>query len=141
MMWAYGHNVRVENVNCGKQTCDYGVCVSFDPTSCTNSRETNRIKCQLDYVGTIQEKSELDYKSFRCVVFKCNWFDIFDKTRCFRHDLVSKVYSINIHREMSTSQSKPYVLLEHCQQILFHLDVFSKMGGLLLLETQGKKRF
>jgi hypothetical protein len=97
--------------------------VAFDQTSHASSRDTNPIEGQLDYVGTIQEIIELDYRSFKCVIFKCKWFDIFDRRRSVRHDLDSELYSIDIHREMSTSQAKPFVLLEHYEQVFFHLDV------------------
>ena len=30
VMWAYGHHFRVESVDCGKQTCDFGVSIAFD---------------------------------------------------------------------------------------------------------------
>jgi hypothetical protein len=76
-MWAYGHHFRVESAYHVKQTCDCGAFVAFNQTSHANSRDTNPIEAQLDYVFIIHEIIKLDYRSFRGVIFKCKWLDIF----------------------------------------------------------------
>jgi len=56
---------------------DYGVFFVFNQTNHASSMDTNPIEEQLDYVGTIHEIIELDDRSFKCVIFKYKWFDIF----------------------------------------------------------------
>ena len=64
-MWAYGHHFRVDSVDCGKQTCDCGMSIAYDETSHASSRDMNLIARELDYVGTIQETIQLDYRFFK----------------------------------------------------------------------------
>jgi hypothetical protein len=55
---------------------DCGVFFTSNQTSCENSRDTNPIEKQFDYVRTIHEIIPLDYRYSKCVIFKCKWFDL-----------------------------------------------------------------
>jgi hypothetical protein len=119
---------RVERVHNGKQARDYGVSISFDQTSCAISWAANLIQEQLGYVNTIQDVIELDYRSFQCVFFKYKWFNIFDRMTSIRYGLNSDLYSIDMHREISSSHTKSFVPPKHYEYIFFYSNVF---GGFL----------
>lgn len=57
------------------------------------------------------------------MIFECKWFDLFDRRRFVRYGLDSEIYSIGIHREVLTTQVKPFVLPQHFEYALLHLDV------------------
>jgi hypothetical protein len=76
------------------------------------------------------------------VILKCKWFEIFYRRTYVRHDLVSGLYSIDIRREISSSQAKPYVLPEHCEHVFFHPDVFKENWWFVfLVHLRGEKGF
>ena len=64
-----------------------------------NNRESRRskdktmIEANLQYVGKIQQIIQLDYHSFKCCIFKCRWYEIFERTQ--RHDTHSGLFSID----------------------------------------------
>ena len=78
-MWAYGHNFRTENADVENITQDYGVEVKFDQSSRSSHRDQNLIRGMLVYIGKIQEIIEVDFSSFQCVIFRCKWWDTFDR--------------------------------------------------------------
>jgi hypothetical protein len=74
------------------------------------------IEVNLQYVGKIQEITELDYHSFKCCIFKCRWYESFDRTR--RHDNHSALFSIDSSRFLPEDK-EPYVLPIHCERVFF----------------------
>ena len=54
--------------------------VDFKQSSQASSKDKNIIEGNLQYVGKIQEIIELDYRSFKCCIFKCRWYEAFDRT-------------------------------------------------------------
>jgi hypothetical protein len=70
-MWAYGHHFRIEDVDNGRMTQDYGVEVEFGQYSHASHCDQNLIRGTLGYVGKIQETIQVDFSSFQCVTFRC----------------------------------------------------------------------
>jgi hypothetical protein len=81
------------------------------------------------------------YRSFRYMIFKSKCFDIFDTRIYAINDLDSELYSIDIHREILEFQTKPFVLLEHCERVFFNLDVFDENWWFVIPYTQRGKCF
>ena len=69
-MWAYGQHFRIEKKDNNIKTFDYGVMVDFDQESHASTKDTNLIEGKIEYVGKIQEILQLNFRSFKCVVFK-----------------------------------------------------------------------
>ena len=118
-MWAYGRHYNVERIDLKICSFDCGVMVDFKQSSRASSKDKNIIEGNLQYVGKIQEIIELDYRSFKCCIFKCRWYEAFDRTR--RHDTHSGLFSIDSLRYLPEDK-EPYVLPIHCEKtVLFSL--------------------
>ena len=78
-MWAYGHHFHTENVDARNITQDCGVEVKFDQSSRSSHRDQNLVQGTLGYVRKIHEIIEVDFSSFQCVIFRCKWWDTFDR--------------------------------------------------------------
>jgi len=115
-MWAYGRHYRVEIVDVKIRTFDCGVMVDFKQSSRASSKDKNIVEGNLQYVGKIQEIIELDYRSFKCCIFKCKWYEAFERTR--RHDTHSGLFSIDSSKYLLEDKD-PYVLPIHCEQVFF----------------------
>jgi len=116
-MWAYGHHYRVERVDEKRRSFDCGVMVDFKQPSRASSKDKNVIEGNLQYIGKIQEIIELDYRSFKCSIFKRKWYESFDRTQ--RHDIHSGLFSIDSSKYLPLDK-EPYVLPIHCEQVFFH---------------------
>ena len=93
-MWAYGHHFRIEYVDDGHMTQDSRVEVEFDQSSRASHRDQNTIHGKLGYIGKIQEIIQVDLYSFKCVIFRCNWWDTFDRNNV-KEDRDSGMICIN----------------------------------------------
>ena len=93
-MWAYGHHFRIENANAGNITQDCGVEVEFDQSSRSSHRDQNLVRGTLGYVRKIQEIIEAVFSSFQCVIFRCKWWDTFDRASV-KGDRDSRLICIN----------------------------------------------
>jgi hypothetical protein len=113
-MWAYGRHYRVESVDVKRRSFDCGIMVDFKQSSRASSKDKNIIEGNLQYVGKIQEIIELDYRSFKCCIFKCRWYEAFERTQ--RHDTHSGLFSIDSSRFLPEDK-EPYVLPIHCEQV------------------------
>ena len=113
-MWAYGRHYRLESIDIKRQSFDCGIMVDFKKSSRTSSKNKSIIKGNLQYVGKIQEIIELDYRSFKCCIFKCRCYEAFDRTR--RHDTHSGLFSIDSSRFVP-GDKEPYVLPIHYEQV------------------------
>ena len=118
-MWAYGRHYRVESVDVKRRSFDCGIMVDFKQSSRASSKDKNIIEGNLQYVGKIQEIIELDYRSFKCCIFKCRWYEAFERTR--RHDSHSGLFSIDSSR-LLPEDKEPYVLPIHCEQVFLKLN-------------------
>ena len=115
-MWEYGHHYHVERVCVKKRSFDCGVMVDFKQSSRSSSKDKNIVEGNLQYVGKIKEIIELDYRSFKCCIFKCKWYEAFERTR--RHDAHCGLFSIDSSKYL-LEDKEPYVLPIHCEQVFF----------------------
>jgi hypothetical protein len=88
--------------------------VDFNQSSRARSKEKNIIEGNLQYVGKIQEIIELDYRSFKCCIFKSRWYESFE--RKLRHDTHSGLFSIDSSRFLQEDK-EPYVLPIHYEHV------------------------
>jgi len=112
-MWAYGQHFRIEKKDKNRMIFDYGVMVDFDQASHASTKDTNLIEGKIQYVGQIQEILQLNFRSFKCVVFKCKWFEGHVNRRIILHDIPSGYYAINSTQYLPQDKD-PYVLPQHC---------------------------
>ena len=103
-------------------TQDCGVEVDFDQSSCSSHCDENLIEGKLGYVGKIQEIMQVGFSSFQCVIFKCKWWDTFDRNNV-KVDPNSGLICIN-SKKMLVETKDPYALQKDCNQMFFHPDVF-----------------
>ena len=75
----------------------------------------------LGYIKKIQEIIEVDFSSFQCVIFKCKWWDTFDRNNV-KEDRDSRLICIN-SRKMWDEAKEPYFFPKHCNQVFFYPDV------------------
>ena len=110
-MWAYGHHFRIENSDVGNITQGCGVEVEFDQSSRSSHCDQQLVRGMLGYVGKIQEIIEVDFSSFQCVIFRCKWWDTFDRNN-LKEDHNSRLICIN-SRKMWDEAKEPYVFPKH----------------------------
>ena len=79
-IWAYGQHYRVESIDVKRRSFDCGIMVDFKQSNRASSKDKNIIEGNLQYVRKIQEIIELDYRFFKCCIFKCRWYEAFDRT-------------------------------------------------------------
>ena len=104
--WAYGRHYHVESVYVKRRSQE-------------SSKYNNIIEGNLQYVGKIQENIELDYRSFKCCIFKCRWYEAFKRTRI--HDTHGGLFSIDSSR-LLPEDKEPYFLPIHCEQVFLKLN-------------------
>ena len=105
-------------------TQDCGVEVDFDQSSRSSHRDQNLIRGTLGYIGKMQEIIEVDFSYFQCVIFKCKWWDTFDRNNV-KEDRNSRWIYIN-SRNMWDEAKEPYVFPKDCNQVFFYLDVLDR---------------
>jgi hypothetical protein len=88
--------------------------VDFKKSSRASSKDKNIVEGNLQYVGKIQEIIELDYLSFKCFIFKCRWYEAFERTR--RHGTHSGLFSIDSSRFL-LKDKEPYALPIQCEKV------------------------
>ena len=116
-MWAYGHHFRTENDDAGNITKECGVEVEFDQSSQSSHRDQKLLRGMLGYVRNIQEIIEVDFFSFQCVIFRCKWWDNFDRNNV-KEDHNSSLICINSRKMWD--EAEPYVFPKHCNQVFFY---------------------
>ena len=123
-MWAYGHHFRAENVDAGNITEDCGVEVEFDQSSRSSHRDQNLVRGMLGYIRKIQKIIEVYFSSFQRVIFRCKWWDTFDRNNV-KEDHDSRLICIN-SRKMWDEAKEPYVFPKHCNHVFFYPDVLDR---------------
>lgn len=78
-MWEYGHHFHTKDVDNGHITKDCGEEVEIDQSSHASHCDQNMIQGKLGYVRKIQEIIQVDFSFFQCVIFRCKWWDTFDR--------------------------------------------------------------
>ena len=114
-MWEYGWDYHVEWRDIKISSFGCGVMVDFKKSSWAILKDKNIIEGNLQYVGKIQEIIELDYRSFKCNIFKCRWYEAFETMQ--RHDTHSGLFSIDSLRYLPEDKD-PYVLPIHCEEVV-----------------------
>ena len=70
----------------------------------------------------------MDFSSFQCVIFRCKWWDTFDRNNV-KEDRDSRLICIN-SRKMWDEAKEPYVFPKHCNQVFFTQMSLIGIGGL-----------
>jgi hypothetical protein len=99
-MWAYGHYIRTEDADDGHMPQAYAVEVEFDQ------------------FRKIQEIIRVEFSSFQCVIFRCKWWDTFDRNNVKEYR-DSELICIN-SRKIWDEAKEPYVFPKHCNQVFFY---------------------
>jgi cytochrome c len=71
-MYAYGHHIRVKNVETNLVTMDSRVASTFTTMCKSSGQDSSPIKAYLEYVGWVEEILELDYGTTCVIVLFCN---------------------------------------------------------------------
>ncbi len=64
-MWSYGRHFRVHHVDERRTTCDSCIACRFKEEPSGSA---------VDYVGTIDKILEVDFRSFKTLLLKVQWF-------------------------------------------------------------------
>ena len=123
-MRARGHHFRTENADDGHIIKYYAVEVEFDQSTQASHRDQNLVWGILCYIRKIQEIIEVDFSSFQCVIFRCKWWDTFDRNNV-KEDRDSRLKCIN-SRKMWNEDEEPYVFPKHWNQVFFYPDVLDR---------------
>ena len=118
----------MKDVDDGYMTQDYGVEVGFDQSIHASHHDQNLIQGMLGYLEKIQVIIEADLSLFQCVIFRCQWWDTFDRNNV-KEDHDCGMISIN-SRKMWHEPREPYVFPKHCSQVFFTQMCWIGIGGL-----------
>ena len=87
----------------------------------------------MDYYGVVTEIVEIQYLGGnRIVLFRCNWWDVFDKVRGIKEDEYGTI-SINCNRQLKTDE--PFILASQAKQAFYATDNINK-GWVIASKTQ-----
>ncbi|XP_021865807.1 uncharacterized protein [Spinacia oleracea] len=79
----------------------------------------------MDYYGVVTEIVEIQYLGGnRIVLFRCNWWDVFDKVRGIKEDEYGTI-SINCNRQLKTDE--PFILASQARQAFYATDNINKV--------------
>jgi len=78
----------------------------------------------LGHIGKIQEIIQVEFSLFQCVIFRCKWWDTFDRNNV-KEDIDSGLISIN-SIEMCHEVREPYVFPKHYNHVFVYPDVLDK---------------
>ena len=109
-------------------TQDCGVEVKFDQYSRATHGNQNLVRGTLGYVGKIQEINEVDFSPFQYVIFRCKWWDTFDRNNV-KEDHDSRLICIN-SRNMWDEAKEPYVFPNTATKCFFTHMCWIGIGGL-----------
>ncbi|WMV09010.1 hypothetical protein MTR67_002395 [Solanum verrucosum] len=92
----------------------------------------------LDYYGVLTDVIELQFvMDRRVVLFRCNWFDVFDEIKGIKKDEYDFV-SVNPARLLKTNE--PFVLANQASQVFYANDNSNK-GWQVAMKTQSRDSF
>jgi hypothetical protein len=77
-MQALGNHFRIKYVDEGHIRKYCGVEVEFDQSSRDSHHDENLIEGKIGDIGKIQEIMQVDFSSFQCVIFCCQWWHTFN---------------------------------------------------------------
>ena len=87
----------------------------------------------IDYYGVLTDVLQLQYLGGkRVVLFRCKWFDVYDKIRGIKMDEYHFV-SINCKRQLNTNE--PFILASQANQAFYAIDNVNK-GWHVVLKSQ-----
>ncbi|XP_060170527.1 uncharacterized protein LOC132601465 [Lycium barbarum] len=100
--------------------------------------ENDKDSENLDYYGVLTDVIELQFvMNRRVIVFRCNWFDVYDKTKGVKKNEYDFV-SVNPRRFLKTNE--PFVLAEQASQVFYANDNFYK-GWYIVRKTQPRDSY
>ncbi|XP_059075535.1 uncharacterized protein LOC131875398 [Cryptomeria japonica] len=115
-MWNFGYHFRIKKVDEKRQTYDCGVSASFEVECCSHANDRQPIRSTLRYYGVLEDIIQLDFMSFKKVIFHVEWYKLIkvgEEKTIFMHS--NGFHMINTSRFEATSE--PYVFPNQCDQI------------------------
>ena len=125
------------DANDGCVTQDCGVEVKFEQSSSTSHCDRDLIGGMLGHVENIQEIIQVDFSSFQCVIFRCRWWDTFDRNNIKEHRN-SGLICIN-SRKIWDGIKEPYIFPKHCNQVFLYPDVLDRDWWFILRDDPRSK--
>ena len=115
-MWSNGHHFRIKRVDDKRKTYDCGISASFEVECRSHANDRQPITSTLRYYGVLEDIIELDFISFKKVLFCVQWYKLIkvgeEKTILLHNNGFNM---INTSRFEATSE--PYVFPNQCDQI------------------------
>ncbi|MCO5550033.1 hypothetical protein L7F22_003510 [Adiantum nelumboides] len=108
-----------------------------------SARDTYLIEEELGYVGTIAGIYELDYRVYKRVVLKVDWFHAdYKGARATMRQECSGFWSVDSSKPLRITQ-EPYILPAHCEQAFFYaaLDSNSPWRQVVPINPRGRRIF
>ena len=96
----------------------------FDLYSHASHHDQSLIGGKLGYVEKIQEIIQVDFSYFQCVIFRCKWWDTFNRNNV-NEDRDSVLICIN-SRNMWDETKDPCVFPKHCIQVFLYPNVLDR---------------
>ena len=116
-MWNFGHHFHIKKVDEKRQTNDCGVSTSFEVECCSHANDRQPVISTLQYYGEVEDIIELDFVSFKKVIFHVEWYKLIkvgEEKTIFQHN--NGFSMINTSRFEATSEPS-YVFPNQCDQM------------------------
>ncbi|WMV10036.1 hypothetical protein MTR67_003421 [Solanum verrucosum] len=124
-----GYRFHVEDYDKKLRTQNCGVVVVGE-----NDKDSD----SLDYYGVLTDVIELQFvMDRRVILFRCNWFDVYDEIRGVKKDEYDFV-SVNPSRFLKTNE--PFILADQASQVFYANDNSNK-GWQVVRKTQPRDSF
>ncbi|XP_033514313.1 uncharacterized protein [Nicotiana tomentosiformis] len=100
--------------------------------------ENDKDSENIDYYGILTDVIELQFvMGGRVILFRCNWFDVYDKIKRVKKDEYEFV-SVNLRRFLNTNE--PFILAEQASQVFYAIDNSNK-GWHIVRKTQPRDSY
>ena len=136
-MWEYRNHFCIEDVDDVRVTQSCGVEVEFSKSRHVIHHDQNLIGGMLGYVKNIQEIIRVDFSSFQCVIFRCRWWDTFDRNNVKEDRDIGLICIKSI--KMWDESKDIYVFPKHYNQVLFYPIVLDKDWSFILRQNPRSK--
>ena len=117
-MWFNGRKYRTKQLDDRRKTCDSGITAIFQVTNISHRGDRHPVTSDLRYYGYLEDILDIDFKSFKVVLFKVRWYRLLlqgDERTVIDHD--NGFTMINTNRYEPNTE--PYVLPIQCEQVFF----------------------
>ena len=113
-MWCNGRKYHTKELDDRRNTCDSGITAILHVTNISHRGDRHSVTSNLRYYGYLEDTLDIDFKSFKVVLFKWRWYILLlqgDERTIIDHDNIFAMINTNRYEP----NTDPYVLPSQCE--------------------------